>query len=316
MARQNNIPQFDSSDTNISNAPANGFSANTTIYSGQVNGAIRWSSFAVTALLNAIANNTTETGSYEYTKNGATGVDTLSGQISTDLKNIIKKYTFDTGGTFNGEVTFSGTTNFNTNISFQYSSPRKGISTKGNVTGAVGNQTRDYIFSYDDPLTNQDYFYKVFEPKKYKVQSVGGDTFVSSYGKWTFKMSKGSTNNIITFADGEYTVKPYYTHHIYVYFVPNNYVYVKMNITTTLGTSQKIDSVYAIRTTLNNNSFYVASGIVKDSSNVYPITGLHIDKDTMRNNVVRYLNFSGKDEFEIPFDSAYNFTVEDIVFRE
>lgn len=302
MARQNNIPQFDSSDTNISNAPANGFSANTTIYSAQVNGAIRWSSFAITALLNAIASNTTETGSYEYTKNGVTGVDTLSSQISTDLKGIIKKYTFDTGGTFSKQVTFNYDTIF------------KGTSSTANapsllfISPTESNHHRNVYVTAYSAYTSKDFTFKV------SCEEWAGQAVSSYFGKLYLKKKTTTSDAVVTFAAGTYTLRPYYTHHIHVSCNPKsgNIYYVSIYLTIDLpSVDMKIEYINQI-SNLTDKSTYVASGFVQvNSTEWYPIYLFDNAKGIPAPNVY-YLDNNGKKSFTL--SSSEEYTITDEVF--
>lgn len=298
MARQNNIPQFDSSDTNISNVPTNGFSANTTIYSGQVNGAIRWTSFAITALLNAIASNTTETGSYEYTKNGATGVDTLSGQISTDLKNIVKKYTFDTGGTFGKQVTFTYDTIF------------KGASSTANapslcfVSPTTSNHHRNVYVTAYSAYTDNDFTLKI------SCEDWAGQAVSEYFGKFYLKkkITTDNSDTIVTFANGEYTLYPYYTHHIRVETTPNsgNVKYVSMYLTMTLPVNMELTTINQI-SNFADRSTYVASGFVNINNERWCPIYLFDNARGLTAPTVYYLD-SGQNLFALSSSQTYTIT--------
>lgn len=303
MARQNNIPQFDSSDTNISNAPANGFSANTTIYSAQVNGAIRWSSFAITALLNAIASNTTETGSYEYTKNGATGVDTLSSQISTDLKEIIKKYTFDTGGMFGKQVTFTYDTIF------------KGTSSTANapslcfVSPSTSNHHRNVCVTAYSAYLGNDFTLKI------SCEEWAGQAVSKYFGKFYLKkkITTGNTDTVVTFANGEYTVWPYYTHHIHVDVRPNsgNVKSVSMYLTMVLPNDTELTTINQI-SNFADKSTYVASGFVNINNERWCPIYLFDNAKGLSAPTVYYLD-SGQNLFTL--SSSYTYTITDEVTK-
>lgn len=300
MARQNKIPQFDSSDTNISNAPVNGFSANTTIYSGQVNGAIRWSSFAITALLNAIASNTTETGSYEYTKNG---VDTLSGQISTDLKNIVKKYTFDTGGTFGKHVTFTYDTIF------------KGASSTANapslcfVSPTTSNHHRNVNVTAYSAYASKEFTLKI------SCEEWAGQAVSEYFGKFYLKkkITTGNTDTIVTFANGEYTLWPYYTHHIHVDVRPNsgNIKSVSMYLTMVLPTAGELTTISQISRSADRST-YVASGIVNINNERWCPIYLFDNAEGLTVPTAYYLD-SGQNFFSL--SSSHTYTITDDVTK-
>lgn len=298
MARQNNIPQFDSSDTNISNAPANGFSANTTIYSAQVNGAIRWSSFAITALLNAIASNTTETGSYEYTKNGATGVDTLSGQISTDLKNIIKKYTFDMGGTFSKQVTFSYDTIFK-GTSSTTDAPKLRF-----VSRTSSNHHREMTISASSAY-NTDFYTIVVSCEEWAGQAVS-----KYFGKLYLRKKTSDTDAIVTFANGTYTLRPYYNHHIHVEVSPKsgNIKNVSMYLTMTLPSNAELTTINQI-SNFADKSTYVASGIVNINNEKWCPIYLFDNAKGLTAPSVYYLD-SGQNLFSLSSSQTYTITDE------
>lgn len=295
MARTNNIPQFDASDTNIGEAPSNGFSPNTTISSAQVNGAIRYSSFAVSALLSAIGSMTNNIGSYEYTGNGETGLNTLKSNLSDDLKSIINQYTFGTAGTFratetfNYNVIFKGTTNSTDAPRIYFVCPTSsGHHEEVHLTGnAVYGNT----------------FYSI---------TIGCDEYagqaVSRYfGKLYLKKATTGTDANVTFIDGTYTLKPYYNHHIYVAFTDSSYNQVSMYINATLSSNSEIKTISNL-VSLLDASTYVASGVVTSGGSKHPIYLFRSSK-TINNCSVFYL-----DTGESKLNSRYSYTITDEVF--
>lgn len=300
MARTNNIPQFDASDTNIGEAPSNGFSPNTTISSAQVNGALRYSSFAVSALLSAIGSMTNNTGSYEYTGDGVVGSNTLKNYLINDLADIINRYTFNVAGTF------TKTIDHNDNIRFVKAS----VDTPDIGIIYVGRKSQNHRYNVN-VVSNvgfaTDYYALKIGCTDYNAPVLGTETINQVYGNLYLKKAKTSTDASVTFVDGTYTLKPYYNHHIYVSYTDSSYNQVSMYINATLSTDNQIKTISNLVSALDAST-YVASGVVTSGGSKHPIYLFRSSK-TINNCSVFYL-----DTGESKLNSSYSYTITDEVF--
>jgi hypothetical protein len=100
MAITNKIPQFDKSKTNLGEAPADGFKANTLVKSEEVNKAIYDCSLSITALIQALNNTYGEFAASNRQIDSSQSVDEIANTLSLILGLGIKDATIST---HNGE---------------------------------------------------------------------------------------------------------------------------------------------------------------------------------------------------------------------
>lgn len=307
MARTNNIPQFDASDTNIGEAPSNGFSPNTTISSAQVNGALRYSSFAVSALLSAIGSMTNNTGSYEYTGDGVVGSNTLKNYLVNDLTDIINRYTFNVAGTF------TKTIDHNDNIRFVKAS----VDTPDIGIVYVGRKSQNHRYNVN-VVSNvgfaTDYYALKIGCTDYNAPALGTETVNQVYGNLYLKKAKTSTDASVTFADGTYSLYPVYKHHITIRITPTGSTNIKdiqmYLVATILGYNGKLTSLNQLRNFLDKSN-YNASGYVNINNQRWCPIYLLANGSGYSNMVIFYLD-GGSTQFTL--ESKHTYTITDEVF--